>query len=60
MIRTIIAVVVCDDVRHESNGKDIIIGVYGSDAIVPSYPALLRPSFWVQFQDLPHTVWSGL
>jgi hypothetical protein len=46
---TILAVVVCDDVRRENNGKEIIIGVYGSDIVVQSYPALLSPTFWVQF-----------
>lgn len=34
--------IVCDDVRREQNGKLIIIGVYGNDISVPSYPAALR------------------
>lgn len=33
--------VFCDDVREETSGKLIHIGVYGQDVLVPSFPALL-------------------
>lgn len=33
--------VFCDDVREETSGKLIYIGVYGQDVFVPSFPALL-------------------
>ncbi len=39
--------IVCDDVRREDNGKLIIIGLYGSDITLSSYPANLRLSILV-------------
>ena len=39
--------IVCDDVRREDNGKFIIIGAYGSDIRVSSYPANLRLSILI-------------
>ena len=36
--------IVCDDVRREQNGKLILIGVYGNNIIVPSYPVTLKLS----------------
>jgi hypothetical protein len=42
-------VVVCDDIRREFNGKEILIGVYGSDIVVSNFPSPLNLSFWVQF-----------
>jgi hypothetical protein len=44
------SVVVCDDVRREENGKDILIGVYSSGILVPQLPATLSLSFWIQFR----------
>jgi hypothetical protein len=35
---TIHSIIVCDDVRHESNGKAFLIGVYTGDIIVPAFP----------------------
>jgi hypothetical protein len=40
---------VCDDVRREDNGKDIIIGVYSDTIVVASFPAPLQLAFWLQF-----------
>ncbi len=31
----------CDDVRMEANGKQIFIGVYGTDILMPSFPIQL-------------------
>jgi hypothetical protein len=31
----------CDDVRREITGKDIIIGVYGEELTTPTFPAVL-------------------
>lgn len=47
-----IAVVVCDDVRKEISNKEILIGVYGAELVVQSYPALINPSFWIQMLPL--------
>jgi hypothetical protein len=33
------AVLICDDVRREDNGKLILIGVYHEGIVVPGYPA---------------------
>ncbi len=41
--------IVCDDVRREATGKEILIGVYGSGISVPSFPVQIALSFWMQF-----------
>lgn len=43
------SVIICDDARREDNGKDILIGVYSGDIIVPSFPAALGLSFWFEY-----------
>jgi hypothetical protein len=40
------AVVVCDDIRREQNGKALIIGVYGGDIVLPDLPATLTLAFY--------------
>ncbi len=32
----------CDDIRHENNGKEIIIGKYNSDMMIPSIPHVFK------------------
>lgn len=39
-------VIVCDDVRREDNGKEILIGVYSGDITLPRLPANIRIFFW--------------
>ncbi len=39
--------VLCDDVRRENTGKDILIGVYGGNVKVPAFPAVFAPVFWI-------------
>lgn len=45
---TVNSVVICDDVRKEVNGKDILIGVYGGSIIVQSLPVNLPIAVWVE------------
>ncbi len=45
----IAAVLVCDDVRAEANGKQIIIGVYPAYIVVTQMPFNLPLSFWIEF-----------
>jgi hypothetical protein len=33
--------IICDDVRQEITGKTTIIGIYGSDIIIPQTPMVL-------------------
>lgn len=40
--------VICDDIRREDNGKQILIGVYSEDIIVSSFPAQLNLAMWLQ------------
>lgn len=40
---TILAAVICDDVRHEKNGKDILVGAYSSNIAVHTLPNLAIP-----------------
>ena len=41
-------VIVCDDIRTEANGKQIVIGVYASSMEVPSFPARLLLAYLVR------------
>ena len=40
----------CDDIRREISNKDIIIGAYAGDVIVPEFPAQISVAFWVELQ----------
>jgi hypothetical protein len=44
----VLAALVCDDVRREDNGKEIIIGLYSADIRLPGFPANMRLVFWMQ------------
>lgn len=44
------AVIVCDDVRKEVSGKDMLIGVYGGSINVPAYPANFPSAFWFEIE----------
>jgi hypothetical protein len=39
---------ICDDVRREDNGKEIIIGVYSGSIIAETFPIFL-PTFAIRF-----------
>ncbi len=43
------AVVVCDDIRQETNGKQILIGVYANDIRVPAMPFSIPLSVWIEY-----------
>lgn len=45
---TVRSVIICDDVRKENNGKEILIGVYNEAVVVPTIPFVL-PTFCVRF-----------
>ena len=38
----------CDDVRREFNGKELLIGVYGNRIILPSFPMALNLTVWMR------------
>jgi hypothetical protein len=42
------AVILCDDIRQENNGKSFLIGVYGGGIGVPSLPLNFRSAWWIQ------------
>jgi hypothetical protein len=42
----------CDDIRHESNGKQILIGVYTGDILPAQFPAVISISIWVAFERI--------
>jgi hypothetical protein len=44
------AVVICDDVRRELNGKDILVGVYGGEIIVAQLPFTLNLAIWCEYR----------
>jgi len=44
--------IVCDDVRREDNGKLILIGIYGSNILVSSFPAMLALSLVISVDVL--------
>src|SRR5436305_181014 len=39
----------CDDVRHEVNGKQILIGVYVGSIVLQSFPATIGIAGWIPF-----------
>jgi hypothetical protein len=43
-----LATVICDDVRREISGKDVIVGAYGGNLIVGRFPTTLMLAFWIQ------------
>jgi Family of unknown function (DUF6941) len=43
-------VVFCDDIRREISGKDILIGAYSGDIIIPSVPAIIPIAMWIQIR----------
>lgn len=46
----LITAVLCDDIRTEGNGKDILIGVYGGAVAIADFPANLLLALWLQFR----------
>lgn len=42
------SVIFCDDIRKEITNKDILIGVYAGNIIVPVFPAQLAMSIWIE------------
>jgi hypothetical protein len=46
----IVSVIICDDVRKEQSGKDILIGVFSGGIVLPAYPSHLRLAFWIEIQ----------
>jgi hypothetical protein len=48
------AVVLCDDIRREISNKDILIGVYSGDIVVPTFPAFINAAFWLE--GVPETL----
>lgn len=45
---SVIHTIICDDVRKEDNGKEILIGVYNDTLILDPIPAVI-PSFAMRF-----------
>lgn len=45
---TIDAVVICDDIRREVTGKDLLIGVYTGDIVLQAFPNWFNASIWLE------------
>ena len=43
------SIIVCDQVRVENNGKEILIGVYGGDIAVQKFPVDLPLTYYLSF-----------
>ena len=52
------AVILCDDIRREISGKDILIGVYARDIVVPQFPITLMFALWLEY--FPDRMGEGL
>ena len=48
--------VFCDDIRREVTGKEILIGVYSGNMLVPRLPAPIVLSIWVPFSRTAESV----
>jgi hypothetical protein len=44
-------IVMCDEIRTEITGKDILIGVFSGDIIIPSFPAAIGVAFWAEVES---------
>ena len=44
------SLLLCDDVRKEASGKDILIGVYSGSIDVTAYPAMFPLMLWIEFE----------
>ena len=45
--------VFCDDIRREDSGKHILVGVYGSNIILNSFPSTFFMSVWFKMLRPP-------
>lgn len=45
-----LCIVFCDDIRREDNGKELLIGVYGSGLTLRQMPAQIAISQWIRFE----------
>jgi hypothetical protein len=50
---SVTAAIICDDVRKEAGGKDILIGVYGGGVLVPSFPCPIQFAIWIELAPQP-------
>lgn len=59
----ITSALICDDIRREITGKDILIGVYAGDLIVPAVPFTFPLTVWCELSPDdtgPHKVFVRL
>jgi hypothetical protein len=42
--------IVCDDIREEKSNKDILVGVYTGDILVPAFPAIIALAAWMKVE----------
>jgi hypothetical protein len=42
---------ICDEILREENGKLVVVGVYGTDLVVPKMPATVRLSVLVSIRS---------
>lgn len=49
----VLSAVLCDEVRREQSGKDILIGVYGGEIILNNIPGPISVSLWLSL-EIPH------
>ena len=47
-----IYVIFCDDIRREFNGKEILIGIYSGDIVVPQTPSPMVLGVWIPFRRI--------
>lgn len=43
--------VICDHVRKEEGGKQILIGIYPHNILFPSFPGRVTLNVWLQIRD---------
>jgi hypothetical protein len=45
------SIVMCDEIRTEITGKDILIGVFSGEILVPSFPTAIGVAFWAEVEN---------
>lgn len=44
--------ILCEDVRTEANGKNILIGVYSGNVLVRQFPLVVHLMYWIAISNL--------
>ena len=50
MTAYLVSALICDDVRHENTGKQLLIGIDGRDIVLATFPSAVILTLWMRFR----------